>query len=361
MDTLPRRLLVLAVSIVVIAACSAPAAPTLPTVVPTDLPTVTPLPPTATATATTPPTATSTQAPQPTHTPKPTATSTPTPVPTAAPTITPKPTSTKPASAPVSTGGGVSSKPSTLQKSIGQSLSTAQGMIGLIDQMISGGGAELCAPLVEKYRSIQNAPTYDVSGQSNEARQAYDSYRNGISTIATRADIILSCGQGGGSISALNLGLVRNTIGQGATAFAQALDLMKLAPGYSTLSPLAEAIARAQRAVGGVGGAANSMMATSPYGGGRHIDASDPRCVEAVNSHNALPTFTMDPAGQPPAVQAAYQLYQEALNLYQTDVSNFPKMCAADGVKVSPVGFSALLGTINQVLDKLTAAQNALK
>jgi hypothetical protein len=169
----------------------------------------------------------------------------------------------------------------------------------------------------------------------------------------------LSCGQGGGSISARIWGwfaipragrhFLAQTIHQAGSGLLNFIARKK---------PLCE-----QRAIRGVQDAANSMMPASPYEdtGGKRIEATDPRCVNAVNSHNALPTFTMDPTGQPPSVQAAYKLYQEAINLYQVDVSNFPKACAAGEVMVSTVGFNALRGTIIKVLNKLTEAQNALK
>jgi hypothetical protein len=365
-----RVVLTACVLLGVLAACSTPTPPPpTSTAVPTEPPTSTPVPPTATLlptnTSTLAPTNTPapTATPRPTDTPVPTATPLPTYTPKPAPTkaVTPKPTNTKGVTAPVSTGGGVSSKPSTLQKSIEQSFNTTQGIIAALDQMIAGGGVELCAPLIEKYQSIHNAPTYDVSGQSNEAQQAYAAYRDGISLLDSRADIILSCGQGGGSISALNLGLVRYPVGQAANSFAQALEALKREPGVLALSPLEDAIVRAIRAVGGVGDAANKMMSNQWESSGGRIAATDPRCVEAINSHNAIPSFTMDPTGQPASVQAAYQLYQEALNLYQVEVNNFPKACAAGEVAVSPVGFGTLHKNIEAVLQKLHQAQAALK
>ena len=154
---------------------------------------------------------------------------------------------------------------------------------------------------------------------------------------------------------------MQRPLGKAVESFGQALDMIKLAPGISTLSPLEDAIVRALRAVGGVGDAVNKLLPNQWGPANGRIAADDPRCVEAINSHNAIPSFTMDPAGQPASVQAAYQLYQEAMNTYQVEVSNFPKACAAGEVTVSPVGFGTLNKNIKVVLEKLYQAQAALK
>jgi hypothetical protein len=346
---------------IVLAACSTATPAPTPTAVPTEPPTSTPVPPTATPVPTnTPVPPTSTPRPtatlRPTNTATPLPTNTPKPAPTKA--VTPKPTNTKGAAV---TGGVVSSTPTTLQKSIEQALSAAQGMLALLDQIINGGGSELCAPLIEKYQSIHNAPSYDVSGQSNEAQQAYAAYRNGVSILDTRAALILECGQSGGTISPLNLGPVRQTVGKATDSFAQALDVLQWAPGMSSLPPLEDAIARALRAIGGVGNAVNGMLThdyNMPKG---HLKPTDPRCVEAINSHNALPNFTMDPTGQPSSIQTAYRLYQEAISQYQAEASYFPIACAAGEIVTSPNAYAALHNKINDILRKLYEAQNALK
>ena len=363
MFAVSRRCLMLVILIAMLAGCGTSTSQPTPTVVPTEPPTSTPVPPTATPLPTNTPIP-PTNTPAPTNTPIPTATPLPTNTPKPAPTkaVTPKPTNTKSAAAPVSTGGGVSSNPSTLQTSIDQSFNAAQGVVSLLNQMSSGGGVELCIPLIQKYQSIHNAPTYDVSGQSNEMQQAYGAYRNGISLLDTRATLIVGCGQGGGSIGRLELGSVHSTATQAADSFAQAQNVLKQFLDMSTMSPLENAIVRALHAIGGVGDAANKMMPNKFWGpNNRRIAATDSRCVEAITSHNAIPSFTMDTTGQPASVQTAYQLYQEALNLYQVDVSNFPKSCVAGEVTVSPVGMSALHDNIVNILDKLTEAQNALK
>jgi len=361
-------LLMLILSSAMLAACGTPTPAPTPTTVPIEPPTSTPVLPTATSVPTNTPvlptnTPAPTTTPRPTETPAPTATPLPTNTPKPAPTkaVTPKPTGTKGAAVPPSSGGGVSSKPSTLATSIEQSFNAALGIVSLINEMASGGGAELCMPLIEKYQGIHNAPTYDMNGQATEMQNAYAAYRNGINILDTQGAKILSCGQNGGPIGALDLGVMQYPLGKAVESLGQALDTIKLSPGISTLSPLEDAIVRALRAVGGVGDAVNKMLPNQWAPANGRIAATDPRCIEAINSHNAIPTFTMDPAGQPASVQAAYQLYQEALSSYQVEVSNFPKACAAGEVTVSPVGFGTLHKNIEAVLKKLHQAQAALK
>ena len=367
MNTISRYNLLLIVVIALLAACSAPTPAPTPTTVPTEPPTSTPVPLTATPVPTNtpiPPTDTPapTATPRPTNTPAPTATPRPSNTPTLAPTkvVTPNPTNTKSAAA-VSTGGGVSSKPSNLATSIEQVFNAARGIVGHFNEMLNGGGVEVCAPLIAKYQGIHNAPTYDVTGQPAEVQNAYAAYRNGINIVDTLAEKILSCGQNGVAIGAMDLGPLQRPIGQAVDSFGQAMDTIKLAPGVSTLSPLEDAIVRTLRAVGSVGDSVNQLMPNQWEPANKGIAADDPRCVQAITAHNSLPNFTMDPAGQPAAVQTAYQLYQEAMNLYQVEVSNFPKACAAGEVTVAPVAFGTLSKNIRAVLDKLYKAQAVLK
>jgi hypothetical protein len=69
----------------------------------------------------------------------------------------------------------------------------------------------------------------------------------------------------------------------------------------------------------------------------------------------------MDPAGQPPSVQVAYQLYQEASNMYEVEISSFPKMCLSGEVTVSSRSLGNLHGKLVGIIDKLNQALNALK
>jgi hypothetical protein len=360
------RWVVLLATALSIAACATPTPPpptlaALPTETSLSKPTAT-LTPTFTAVPpsdTLEPTATPT--PTLTATPAPTATTVPpthTPVPTKM--ATPGPTRTKsPASVPPA---AVSSKPSTLQKSNGQAISTAEAMVGLLDQMASGGGAELCAPLIEKHQSIRAAPTYDMNGQPNEIQQAYGLYRQGIELIDTRSGAILACGQGGGAMGGIELGLVRQTVSRAIDLFGRARDLISLAPGVSTLSPLENAIVRLLRSVEGINGIVNGIISSRRYGGGQtQFSGDDPACAQAVAYHNAIVPFTMDPAGQPPPVQAAYQLYQEAANIYEVEISNFPRTCVSGEVTFSSTSLGNLHGKLVGIIDKLNQALNALK
>ncbi len=347
-------LLLLALDLV---ACATPIVPPPFTAVPAETPlpkpTAAPIPTDTLvmATNTLEPTATS----APTVTPMPTVTPVP-PTSTVMPTkITIlKPTQTKSqASVPPI---AVSSKPSTLQKSNEQAFSTAQAIVGLLDQM-SGGGVELCAPLIEKYQSIHTAPTYDMNSQSNEAQQAYGLYRQGIDLMDTKSGTILSCGQGNGPIGGIELGMARQTVSRAIDLFGRARDVINLAPGVSTLSPLEAVITQMLRSVEGIGGVVNRLP---KYGSARLIP-SDARCIEVVAYHNAIPAFVMDPSDQPPPVQAAYQLYQEAVNLYKVEVSNFPKMCASEGGMVTGKSMGDLHFKIVKITGKLGQALNALK
>jgi hypothetical protein len=360
------RWVVLLATALSIAACATPTPPpptlaALPTETPLSKPTVT-LTPTFTAVP-------------PTNTPEPTATPTPTLTATPAPTATPVPPTYTPVPTKIATPGptrtkspagvppvAVSSKPSTLQKSNEQAFSTAEAMVGLLDQMAGGSGAELCAPLIEKCQSIHAAPAYDMTGQPNEIQQAYGLYRQGVELVDTRSGTILGCGQGGGTIGGIELGLVRQTMARAIDLFGRARDLISLAPGVSTMSPLEDAIVRLRRSVEGINGIVNGLLSSRQFGGGQtQFSGDDPTCVQAVAYHNAIVPFTMDPSGQPPSVQAAYQLYQEAANIYEVEISNFPRTCVSGEVTVSTTSLGNMHGKLVGIIDKLYQALNALK
>jgi hypothetical protein len=312
----------------------------------------TPLPPTNTPAPTATPRPTNTATSLPTNTPKPTATKA----------VTPKPTSTKGAAAPGSTGGGVSTKPSNLATSIEQVFNAAQGIVSHLNELASGGGVEVCVPLIAKYQGIHNAPTYDMTGQSTEVQNAYAAYRNGISILDTLGATILSCGQNGEPIGALDLGPMQRPLGQAVNSFGQALDTIKLAPGISTLSPLENAIVRARRSVEGINGIINQLIRDSVYSGGpRQIKAGDAFCTQLVAYHDAIQVYTADPSGQAPAAQAAYQLYQEAVALYEAEVSSVPDTCRTGVVTAASNSMGNLHKSIENVLSKIYEAQNALK
>jgi hypothetical protein len=364
-----RRCLMLMILIALLAGCGTSTPPPTPTMVPTEPPTSTPVPPTTTPLSTNTPTSAPTDTPDPTatplptNTPAPTATPRPTNTPKPAPTqaVTPKPTNTKAATAPATTGGGVSAKPSNLAISIEQSFNTARGIVSHLNEMASGGGVEVCAPLIAKYQGLHNAPTYDVTGQSTEMQNAYAAYRNGISIVDTQAAKILSCGQNGGPIGALDLGPMQTPLSKAVESFGQAMDMIKLAPGVSTLSPLEDAIVRALHSVDGINGIVNQLISGKGYGGPTQIKAGDAFCTQLVAYHNAIQIYTTDPTGQAPSAQAAYRLYQEAVALYDAEVSSVPKTCMDGVVTAASNPMGNLHMSIANVLSKLYEAQNALK
>ncbi len=314
------RAALLASLIVIFTACATPT-PAAPAPAATAIPpTATTLPPTATSTATptlAPPTATSVP---PTTTPAPTVTPAPTntPRPTATKVVTPKPTNTK--SAAVSPAV-VSSQPSTLQKSIEQTFNAAHDLVGLLSQM-KPSSVEFCAPLSDGYRSIHNAPTYDVSGQPERLQQAYALYRQAIAVVDGQADSIQSCGQGGGALSSLNLGMLQQRVTQAVGLLGQASDLAKSAAGLSPTASLAEAVERVRVAVAAIGAAFDRSM------GSGHSEPCEPVIADFNLIVNA-PTYDM--SGQLTNAQTAYALYRQAIGIVADKVAALPEMCNKGG------------------------------
>jgi hypothetical protein len=351
-----RRCLALIVCLMLLAACSPSASLPAPTTIPTELPPATAVPATATVVPTNtpvPPTDTPepTATPHPTNTPAPTSTPRPTntlkPTPTKA--VTPKPTSTKAATAPVSTGGSVSSKPSTLEKSIKQSFNTAQGIIGLLDQISGGGGVELCAPLIEKYQSIHNAPAYDMSGQSNEMQQAYAAYRNGISILDTQGAKIVSCGQGGGPLGKLDIVLVHRWTVQAIDSFGQARDWTLRAVTISADSSLVDSVRRIQTAI--------SQIDLAYQRAGSQTQECDP----FINEYNVLvnaPTY--DVRAEPANVQNAYGLYRQSIELALSRSLSVVDMCNRGGGTLGWLDYGQSLPVLKQAQSLVIQALSLL-
>ena len=225
--------------------------------------------------------------------------------------------------------------------------------------MINGGGSELCAPLIEKYNSLRAAPTYDLAGESSEVKQAYDLYRQGSSLLDARSGTILGCGHGSGPIGGVELGQVRWTAGLSVDLFGRARELINSAPGISTLSPFESAIARLLHSAQGITGILDGLAAL--YQKSMQFKTNSSVCVQAVAYHNAIQAFTMDPASQSASIQSAYQLYRDALNQYETEISSFPKMCAADRATLSTVSVGNMHGKLITLINTLYRAQNVLK
>ena len=102
--------------------------------------------------------------------------------------------------------------------------------------MKQGGGAQLCAPLLENYQSLHNAPTYDPIGQSVQFQQAYNLYRQAIDLVNGRAASFQSCGQGGGAIGGLDWSETRAKLDRAAQLLQQARDWANRTVDLSALS-----------------------------------------------------------------------------------------------------------------------------
>ncbi len=353
MFTRPRCFLLYVVLAALLVACNTPTPPQTLIAVPTEPPTATLVPPTATPL----PTTTYTPLP-PTDTPAPIATPAPTmpPEPTKTPTkavsstpkatAVPKPTNTRGAAVP---GGMVSSQPSTLQKSIEQSINTGQAMVSLLDQM-RVGGVELCAPLIEKYQSLHLAPTYDLGGQSGEMQKAYALYRQAIDTVDARAGTILGCGHGAGPIGGMELGLTRTTVSQAVNMLGQASDWTKRAMTVSSESPLVDAVTRIRTAI--------SQISLSFQ---RILVGRDEPCEPFVAEYNVLNSApTYDVSAQPANVQNAYALYRRGIELALSKAAAVVEVCNKGGgivgkldVTSAPQALKEAEGLLNQALSAL--------
>lgn len=311
-------------------------------------PTATLAPPSATPVPTStavPPSATSAP---PTKTPLPTATPvTPTatpPSPTKALTNTPRAATTPKPTATKSTGGGVSSQPSTLQKSAQQALDTVLAMTGVLDQMFQGG-AELCAPLLEKYQSLHNAPQYDMGNQPVQMQQAYALYRQGIDVVDSQLAMMQACGKGGGSIGRNDSGTLHRVFAQAAGLFGQAIDLTKRASGVSPSMPLVDVVARVR--------AAMSYIGRVFQGGGQ--------CAPFIDEYNILANApTYDVSTQPANVQTAYGLYRHALEIAIPKIMLAVEVCNKGGGSVNRLDYAKALPVLREAEGLLNQAVSLL-
>jgi hypothetical protein len=319
-------------------ACESPtpatpiATPIQPAVTTTVPPTLTARPtftPTSTATSVATATATRMSTATPTATATRVSTDTPTALPTHTVPSTPratlevKPTATK--SAAASIRPVVSLKPTTLDKSVQQSLAAAYAVVGLLDQMKHGGGMELCAPLLADYQNIHNAPTYDPNGQPVQFQQAYNLYRQAIDLIDSRAASFQGCGQGGGTIGGLAWSETRAALDRATQLLQQALDWAQRAVEPSASMTLPEAVARARLAAVAITGAMDRMLEA----GSR--EACEPVVAE-VEVLKKLPMF--DVSTESAAVQAAYGLYRQSVDLATAKTVSTINVCAQGGGEI---------------------------
>ena len=316
-----------------VSATFSPTATTQPTYTPT--PTATPKPPTVTATDT------------PTNMPTSTPTSTATATPHA--TLAAKPTATRSASA--SAAPVVSSRPTTLEKSVQQSLTAVYAAVSLLDQMKQGGGAELCAPLLEAYQNIRNAPTYDPNGQSVQFQQAYNLYRQAIDLINSRAASFQSCGQGGGAIGGLDWSETRTKLDRATQLLQQALDWAQRTADMSSSMSLPEAVTRARLAVVAIVSAMD-----------RYLDAgSHESCAPLVAEINVLKAAPMyDVSTQSPTVQNAYSLYRQAVDLGVAKTASIVDVCARGGGEIGSQDAYTLRQAFRDIYSNLTQTLSLL-
>jgi hypothetical protein len=236
-----------------------------------------------------------------------------------------------------------------LGNSIEQSFNATLGIIGLLDQMIGGGGVELCAPLIEKYQSIHNAPTYDVNGQNYETQQAYAAYRNGISILDTVGANIASCGQNGGPLGKLDIGTDHKLATQAVDAFGQARDWTLRAVTISANSPLIDAVRRVQTAISQIG------LAYQRAG------SQTQECDPFINEHNVLlnaPAY--DVSAEPANVQNAYGLYRQGIELALSKSSTVVDMCNRGGGTLGWLDYGQSLPVLKQAQSLITQALSLL-
>jgi len=243
----------------------------------------------------------------------------------------------------------VSSKPSTLATSIEQSFNTALGIVSHLNEMASGGGVEVCAPLIAKYQGLHNAPAYDMTGQSTEMQNAYAAYRNGISIMDTQGPKILSCGQNGGPIGALDLGPMQRNVSKSIESFGTARDWTQRAVTISAGSSLIDAVKRVQTAI-------SQIDLTYQRAG-----SSTQECDPFINEHNVLvnaPTY--DVSTEPAHVQSAYGLYRQGIELTLSKSSTVVEMCNRGGGSLGWLDYGQSLPALKKAQALLNQALGLL-
>ena len=212
--------------------------------------------------------------------------------------------------------------------------------------MISGGGVDLCAPLIAQYQSVHNAPAYDVSAQSNEMQQAYAAYRHGIDLVDSRAGSILGCGRGGGPIGAKEGRVVRQTVSQAVEMFGQAHDTIKRAVTISAESPLPDAVTRVHAAVTTIR---------------KMFDSGSGECATLLHEYNVLANApTYDVSIQSPNAQAAYALYRQAIDLAVPKLKSAVEVCKRGGGEVGGLDWATTGPVLVKAEDLLNQALSKL-
>jgi hypothetical protein len=268
----------------------------------------------------------------------------------------PKPVSTKSPATPVV--ASVSSQPSSLSKSIQQTLNAAQAFLDLLYQIKSGGSVDLCVTLMRQYNNIHAAPIYSTQGQPAQLRQAYDLYRQAINTIDERAGTYRSCGQAGGTLGQLDAGVTNKTLQTAIGLLIQAVDLTKSVPEGAVSSPVEAGVTRLRVALLGLRSVFNSLHIETNYGS--ILKAKNPECSQVLALDASIQPLTMDASQQPQSVHSAYDLYQQALTLYQQNIKGLANACVTEDGTVSVNAMRLMLLVFKQIDDLLTSADNSL-
>jgi hypothetical protein len=217
-------------------------------------------------------------------------------------------------------------------------------MTGVLDQMFQGG-AELCAPLLEKYQSLHNAPQYDMSNQPAQMQQAYALYRQGIDLVDSEAAKMQACGHGGGAIGHSDSGTLHRVFAQAADLFRQAIDSTKRASGVSPSMPLADAVARVHTAM-------SYVRRVFQFGG---------ECGPFLDEYNILANApTYDVSAQPANVQTAYGLYRQALELAMPKILLAVDVCNKGGGSVGRLDYWLSLPSLQKAEGQLNQAVSLL-
>jgi hypothetical protein len=88
---------------------------------------------------------------------------------------------------------------------------------------IESSGRQPCGPFVAEGNLVINAPTYDVSGESDTIQNAYALYRHGIDVAMEKAaPLVDMCNKGGGQIAAFDRGIARLKFQEALTLLDQA-------------------------------------------------------------------------------------------------------------------------------------------
>jgi hypothetical protein len=129
-----------------------------------------------------------------------------------------------------------------------QSYEVILGMRDLLAQVKDPSRVDLCAPLLEKYQSLHNAPTYDMNGQTAEAQNAYSLYRQAISAVDEQAGAFQACGAGEGTIGGLSWSNAYATLNKAEQLMSRAQNWSRMT-GVSTSTSLKDAVKRVRLAV----------------------------------------------------------------------------------------------------------------